>query len=78
MLEIGSKFAGYTIQDKRDGEVGQTVLFVYGNEGVYVTIPYEDLFSAIASPVERERIEDHLAAALYTAFKEKSSGIWSK
>ena len=78
LLDKGDKFAGYTIQDVREGEGGRTILFVKGNEGVYITMSYEDYFNAIASPNERERIYDHLAAALYEAFKEKSSGIWSK
>ena len=78
MLEKGSTFAGFQIEDVRDGAAGRTILFVKGNEGVYITIPYNDYFSYISSPIERERIQDHLAAALWEAYREKSGGIWSK
>jgi hypothetical protein len=77
-LEEGSIFAGFKIQSVRDGDGGRTILFVKGNEGVYVTVSHEAYFDALVSPQERERVEDHLAAAIWTAYKDKASGIWSK
>ncbi len=78
MLEVGDDFYGYKVHKVAEGAGGRSVLFVRGNEGVCITIPYEDYFNMIVSPQERERVEDHLAAALYAAFKDKASGIWSK
>lgn len=78
ILDKGDTFYGYKIQDVREGKAGRTLLFVKGNEGVYITMDYEDYFNMIQNPHERERIFDHLAAAVTAAFKEKSSGIWSK
>lgn len=78
LLDKGDTFYGFKIQDVREGEGGRTILFVKGNEGVYITMSYEDYFNMIMSPHERERIFDHLAAAVSTAFKDKASGIWSK
>jgi hypothetical protein len=78
ILDKGDNFYGFRIQDVRDGKAGRTILFVKGNEGVYVTMSYDDYFTMIESPHERERILDSLAAAISTAFRDKSSGIWSK
>jgi hypothetical protein len=78
ILNKGDNFYGFRVQDVRDGNAGRTILFVKGNEGVYVTMSYDDYFTMIGSPHERERILDSLAAAISTAFRDKSSGIWSK
>jgi hypothetical protein len=78
ILNKGDNFYGFRVQDVRDGNAGRTILFVKGNEGVYVTMSYDDYFTMIESPHERERILDNLAAAISTAFRDKSSGIWSK
>ncbi len=77
-LEKGEVFAGFTIQDVRDGDAGRVFLFVKGNEGVYITMKYEDYFDMISNPYSREQILDNVAAAVHTAFKDKASGIWSR
>jgi hypothetical protein len=48
-----------------EGDAGRTTPFVMGGEGVYTTMSYNDFFTMIQSPHERERIMDQGTGQAY-------------
>lgn len=70
MLEIGEKFAGCVVQDLRDSNEGRTWLFVHGNEGIFITVPFSTYFDAISTKHNLEAFLDQLADRINIAIKD--------
>lgn len=70
MLEVGEKFAGCTIQKIKDSSEGRTWLFVYGNEGILITVSFAHYFDALSSKHMMEAFLDQMADRIHIAIKD--------
>lgn len=75
VLDKGDKFAGCVVEASEDKEGGHVWIFVRGNEAIVIGISYDDYFTMIANPHERERIFDQMAAQIYATLKDRAKGI---
>lgn len=75
ILEKGDKFAGCIVEASTDTEHGHVWIFSRGNEAITVGIKYDEYFTAILSPHDREFMLDQLAARIYQELKDKGKKI---
>ena len=76
ILEVGETFAGCRVEASRDTDDGHVWIFARDGHAVVIGLPYDQYFSMIVSPMEREELLDRMAAQIYEAMKGKERKLY--
>lgn len=71
-LSKGESFSGFNVVESVNKENCHVWVFERNNHAVTVAISYDDYFTLLSNPHERERIMDQMAAEIHTAYRNQS------
>ena len=71
-LCVGNTFSGFKVEASENKETCHVWVFSRNNHAITIAISYDDYFTILSNPAERERILDQMAAEMHQAFREKS------
>lgn len=72
-LCVGNSFSGFKVEASENKETCHVWVFSRNNHAVTVAISYDDYFTLLSNPVERERIMDQMASEIHREYRERST-----
>ena len=76
LLEVGETFAGCRVEASENKDNCHVWIFSRDGHAVVISLPYDQYFSMIVSPMEREELLDRMAAQIYEAMKGKERKLF--
>lgn len=71
-LRVGNTFSGFRVVASHNRENAHVWVFERTNHAFVVPISYDDYFTLLSNPHERDRILDQLAIQLHQEYRERS------
>ena len=72
-LCVGNSFSGFKVEASVNKQNCHVWVFSRNNKAVVVPISYDDYFTLLSDPLERERIMDYLAMQIHAAYMDKQT-----